>query len=160
MQSIKPEDIVSKTTGRVIGRRYELGIPSERGGVLIQEVHDISGRAYFRGKGEKSARFSRTPYTEILGEIPPMGTSTGKDKDDDYMRRPGENVTIWADLNGRGKVYFLEGKTIEQLKREGFNNPSSRAKLPTGDKLSKPGRYNASPGTPKVPIDFNLKWGR
>ena len=57
-------------------------------------------------------------------------------------------------------MYFLEGKTVDHLKREGFNNPSSRTKLPTGDKLSKPGGYNAPPGTPKVPIDFNLKWGR
>jgi hypothetical protein len=159
MQSIKPVDIISKTTGRVIGRRYELGVPSEKGGVLIQEVHDVNGKTYFRGRGERNVRERQTPYTEILGEIPPMEKSTGEPKDDDYMRRPGENITISADLNGRGKVYFLEGKTVDQLKREEFNNPSSRTKLPTGDKLSRPGRYNAPSGTPKVPIDFNIKWG-
>jgi hypothetical protein len=53
---------------------------------------------------------------------------------------------------------FLKARLWEQLKKEGFNNPSSRTHLPTGDKLSKAGRYNVPPGTPEVSIDFNMKW--
>ncbi|HZO55347.1 MAG TPA: hypothetical protein VFB63_21755 [Bryobacteraceae bacterium] len=62
MQSIKPVDIPSKTNGRVIGRRYELETESEKGGVIIQEVHGLSGSAYFRGRGLRNVE-GPAPYS-------------------------------------------------------------------------------------------------
>jgi hypothetical protein len=60
-------------------------------------------------------------------------------------------------MNGRGRVYFLEGLTSQQLQREGFN-PSDRTRLPTGGKLSRRGRYEVPEGTPEVSVPFNITW--
>jgi hypothetical protein len=156
MQSIKPEDITGRMTGRILGRRYGLGVPSKIGGVFIQQVDDLNGTMYLRGQGERNMR-GPTPYTEILGAVAPGGTATGKPYDDEYKRDPRDTKTIRGDINGRGRIFFLEGVTIQQLQNEGFDE-SARNKLPTGGKLSRPGRYEVPAGTPAISLPFNIKW--
>ena len=156
MQFIKPEDISGRMSGRILGRRYGLGFPSKNGGVFIQQVDDLNGTMYLRGRGESQVR-GPTPYTEILGIVPPGGTATGKGYDDEYKRNPRDTQTIRGDINGRGRIFFLEGVTVQQLQNEGFD-VSARTKLPTGDKLSRPGRYEVPAGTPEISVPFNIKW--
>ncbi len=100
------------------GRKYELGHPSEKGGVFIQVVEGLSGKMYVRGKGERN--YASDPYVEILGQVGPGQTATKKTFDDEYTRNPQDRTTISGNMNGRGRVYFLEGLTSQQLQREGF----------------------------------------
>jgi hypothetical protein len=155
MQSIKPMDITGRMSGRLLGRKYELGIPSEKGGVFIQVVEGLNGTMYFRGQGRRNV--ASDPYVEILGELGPGETATRNRYDDEYARDPRDRTTISGNINGRGRVYFLEGVTSQQLQREGFN-PSDRTGLSTGGKLSKPGRYEVPAGTPELSVPFNITW--
>jgi hypothetical protein len=148
-------DITGRMNGRLLGRKYELGSPSEKGGVFIQVVEELNGTMYVRGKGESN--FASDPYVEILGEVGPAQTATGETFDDRYTRNPKDRTTIRGNINGRGRVYFLEGVTSQQLQREGFN-PSERTRLPTGGKLSRRGRYEVPEGTPEVSVPFNITW--
>ncbi len=155
MQSIKPVDITGRMSGRVLGRKYELGNPSEKGGVFIQVVEGLNGTMYFRGQGQRN--IASDPYVEILGDVKPGQTATGKGYDDEYRRDPRDRTTITGNINGRGRVYFLEGVTSQQLQREGFN-PSERTGLSTGGKLSKRGRYDVPEGTREISVPFNITW--
>jgi hypothetical protein len=156
MQSIKPIDIPGRMSGRVLGRKYELGVPSEKGGVFIQVVEGLEGTMYFRGRGRRNVA-SGDPYVEILGEVGPGQTGTRNTFDDQYTRDPRDRTTISGNMNGRGRVYFLEGVTSQQLQREGFN-PSDRTGLSTGGKMSRPGGYEVPAGTPEVFVPFNITW--
>jgi hypothetical protein len=80
-QSIKPMDITGRMNGRLLGRKYELGSPSEKGGVFIQVVEELNGTMYVRGKGESN--FASGPYVEI-----PRGSQARADGDRRSVRRP------------------------------------------------------------------------